>query len=65
MAEKKSLEKKVETKKTGEHRIDPDVPWYESHNLEAARQLKVKWNGRWYVDRDGCRVLDRYGQPLG
>lgn len=65
MTEKKSLEKKAEAEKTGEPRIDPDVPWYESHNLEAARKLKLKWNGRWYVDKDGCKVLDRYGQPLG
>ena len=66
MTEKRySLEKKVGSKEAGEPRIDPDVPWYEEHNLEAARKLKLKWNGRGYVDKDGCRVLDRYGQPLG
>jgi len=63
--DKSKLEREAEKQKSEEPRIDPDVPWYEEHNLEAARKLKLRWNGRGYVDKEGCRVLDRYGQPLG
>jgi hypothetical protein len=60
------LERKCDDKpKEREPRIDPDVPWHEEHNLNVARKLRVRWNGRGYVDVDGCQVLDRYGQPLG
>lgn len=48
-------------------RIDPDVPWNEEHNLEAAEKLRVKYDkkAKVYKDSDGCPVLDRYGQELG
>lgn len=50
-----------------EPRIDSDVPWYEEHNRDAARKLRVKYdkNGRVYRDSDGCPTLDEFGQPLG
>ena len=60
MPENKSkLEKEAE-----KPRIDPDVPWHEEHNLDAARKLGVRYVGYGYVDSDGCQILDKYGQPL-
>ena len=55
----------INKKDSEEPRIDPDVPWYEEHNQDAARKLGVRWNGSGYVDSDGCQILDKYGQPLG
>ena len=53
-------------KQDREIRIDPDVPWSEEHNLEAARRLRVSYDAksRAYRDSDGYVVLDRFGQPL-
>lgn len=58
MADKK-LEEKV--------RIDPDIPWNEPHNLEAARKLGIQYDrkAKVYKDSDGCLVRDKYGQELG
>lgn len=66
----KSEKEEAKTKKNPPVRlptIDPDVPWYEEHNLDAARKLGVTYNRRrgYYVDEDGCPTRDRFGQPLG
>lgn len=65
--DKSKLEKKAEEPKNEAPRIDPDVPWYEEHNLGAAKKLGVRYSRarKCYVDSDGCPVLDSFGQPLG
>lgn len=47
-------------------RIDPDVPHYEEHNQDAARQLGWRYDkrNRRYRDSDGELIADRFGQPL-
>jgi hypothetical protein len=62
--EKSKLEKEAEKPKESKPRIDPSVPWDEEHNLEAAKELGVSWNGRGYDDEEGCPTLDEYGQPF-
>ena len=57
----------LENKTAGEQappRIDPDVPWHEEHNRDAARKLRWRYSPRRrvYVDSDGEKVADRFGQ---
>jgi hypothetical protein len=66
-SEKEQPEKK--TKKNPPVRLpdfDPDVPWYEEHNRDAARARGLSYDrrSRVYRDEDGCPTLDKFGQPL-
>lgn len=60
--ENKKLEEKIK-----EIRIDPDVPWDEEHNLDSAKKLDIIYDKKIkvYRDKEGCPVLDKYGQYLG
>jgi len=64
MEEESKLEKDV---KEAKPKIDPSTSPYTEHNLDAAKKLRVRYSKRQrgYLDTDGVKVLDKYGQPLG
>lgn len=65
--EKRANKPEVKKSDINQPRIDPDVPWNEEHNLDAASQLRWRYDkrSRCYRDSDGELIADEYGQPLG
>ena len=56
----KDLSRKLTDFDAGLH---PDNP----QNVEAAEERGWKYDAKteYYVDKDGCLMADKYGQPLG
>jgi len=48
-------------------KIDPDLSPISRHNMEMARRLGFSFDAanRVYRDKEGEKVLDEFGQPLG